>query len=125
MECPLCGHNKTHKHGKTSKGTQRHYCPVCRQTFTETFDTLYYRRQIEPEKIRTVLQAHAEGSSLRGVSRTVNLAYNTVVSLVRAASVKGQMIHNARVQNIETAQISSDEFWSFVEKNKNAVSLMN
>jgi transposase-like protein len=69
MECPLCGHHKTHKHGKTSKGSQRYYCPACRQTFTETFDTLYYRRQIEPEKIRTVLQAHAEGSSLRGVSR--------------------------------------------------------
>ena len=25
-----------------------------------------------------VLQAHVEGSSLRGISRTVNLAYNTV-----------------------------------------------
>mgnify|MGYP001143509424 CR=1 FL=1 len=46
-----------------------------------------------------VLQAHVEGSSLRGISRTVNLAYNTVVSLVRAASQKGQMIHNAYVQN--------------------------
>jgi transposase-like protein len=123
MECPLCGHHKTHKHGKTSKGNQRHYCPVCRQTFTETFDdTLYYRRQIEPEKIRTVLQAHAEGSSLRGVSRTTNLAYNTVVNLVRAASVKGQIVHNARLQQIETTQISGDEFWSFVQKNKNTVS---
>ncbi len=57
-----------------------------------TFDTLYYRRQIEPEKMRMVLQAHVEGSSLRGISRTVNLAYNTVVNLVRAASQKGQMI---------------------------------
>ncbi len=34
------------------------------------------------------------------MSRTVNLAYNTVVSLVRAASQKGQIIHNARVQKI-------------------------
>ena len=125
MECHLCGHHKTHKHGKTSKGSQRYYCPVCQQTFTSTFDTLYYRRQIEPETIHTVLQAHAEGSSLRGVSRTTNLAYNTVVSLLRAASVKGQMIHNARVQKIETSQISGDEFWSFVQKNKNAVSPMN
>ncbi len=50
-----------------------------------------------PETIRTVLQSHAEGSSLRGVSRTANLAYNTVVSLVRAASLKGQMLHNASV----------------------------
>ncbi len=49
MECPLCGNHKTHKHGKTSKGTQRYYCPVGLQTFTETFDTLYYRRQIQPE----------------------------------------------------------------------------
>ena len=121
MECPLCGHHKTHKHGKTSKGSQRYYCPACRQTFTETFDTLYYRRQIEPEKIRTVLQAHAEGSSLRGVSRIANLAYNTVVTIVRAASVKGQMVHNADVQHIETLQITGDEFWSFVQKNKNNV----
>ena len=64
MECPLCGHHKHHKHGKTSKGTQRYYCPKCGQTFTETFDTLYYRRQIEPEKMRMVLQAHVEGSYL-------------------------------------------------------------
>ena len=28
-----------------------------------TFDTLYYRRQIEPEKMPMVLQAHVEGSS--------------------------------------------------------------
>ncbi len=108
MECPLCGHHKTHKHGKTSKGSQRFYCPICQQTFTETFDTLYYRRQLKLEKIHTVLQAHSEGSSLRGVSRITNLSYNTVVSLVRAASVKGQMIHNSRVQQLETKQIAGD-----------------
>ena len=121
MECPLCGHHKAHKHGKTSKGSQRYYCPECLQTFTDTFDTLYYRRKIQPEQMRMVLQAHVEGSSLRGISRTVNLAYNTVVSLVRAASQKGQMIHNAHVQNIKTSQITSDEFWSFVQKNKKTV----
>ena len=63
MECPLCGYHKTHKHGKTSKGSQRYYCLVCKQSFTDTFDTLYYRRQVEPEKIQMVLQAHSEGSS--------------------------------------------------------------
>ena len=59
-----------------------------------------------------VLLANVEGSSLRGISHTVNFSYNTVVSLLRAASQKGQMIHNAHVQNLETSQISSDEFWS-------------
>ncbi|NES93462.1 MAG: hypothetical protein F6K13_31995 [Okeania sp. SIO2B9] len=63
-------------HGKTSKGSQRYYCPECLQTFpseccanSDTFDTLYYRRQVQPEQMRMVLQAHVEGSSLRGISR--------------------------------------------------------
>ena len=72
--------------------------------------------KLNQKKCARLLQAHVEGSSLRGISRTVNKAYNTVVSLVRAASQKGQMI-----QNIETSQIGSDEFWSFVKKNKNTV----
>jgi transposase-like protein len=122
MECILCGHDKIHKHGKTSKKSQRYYCPNCRKTYTETFDTLYYRRQVEPEKIRMVLQAHSEGSSLRGVGRTTNLAYNTVVSLVRGASSKGQMLHNGRIEQIKTEKIIGDEFWSFVQKNKNTAS---
>ena len=80
MECLLCVHDKTHKHGKTSKGSQRYYCPNCRQTYTATFDIIYYRRQVELEKIRMMLQGHSKGSSLRGVSRRVKLAHNTVVS---------------------------------------------
>lgn len=86
MQCPLCGVYNTHKHGKTKKGTQRYLCPSCKQTFTDNFDTIYYRRKISPQKIETVLQAHAEGSSLRGISRTTKLAYNTVISVVRYAA---------------------------------------
>ncbi|NES69756.1 MAG: hypothetical protein F6K24_33335 [Okeania sp. SIO2D1] len=53
-----------------------------------TFDTLYYPRQIEPEKMPMVHLAHVEGSSLRGITRTVNLADNTVVSLVSSSFSK-------------------------------------
>ena len=77
MECPLCGHPKAYKHGKTSKGSQRYRCPNCQQTYTDTFDTVYYRRQVNEQTVRIVLQSHAEGSSLRGVSRISGLAYNT------------------------------------------------
>jgi transposase-like protein len=40
MKCPLCGDEKSHKHGLTSKGAQRYFCPKCRQTFTETFGSV-------------------------------------------------------------------------------------
>ncbi len=41
-----------------------------------------------------------------------------VVSLVRAASQKGQMIHNAHVQNINSSQIIIDEYWQLSKKTK-------
>lgn len=85
MDCPLYGHIKPHKQGKMPNGHQRYFCPACRQTFSESFDRLSYRRHVSAEQIRQVLQAHSEGSSLRGISRTTKLAYNTVVSIVRAA----------------------------------------
>lgn len=125
MECPLCGHTKAHKHGKMPNGHQRYLCTACRQRFSESFDSLYYRRQISPEQIRQVLQAHSEGSSLRGISRTTGLAYNTVVSIVRSASQRAQLVHNGEVQAVQTEEVSADELWSFVAKNRSNVSLVN
>ncbi len=45
------------------------------------------------------------------------LSYNTAVSLIRAASQKAQLVHNAEVQDVDTDAIAADELWSFVEKN--------
>ena len=78
---------------------------------------MYYYRQVTAEQIRQVLQAHSEGSSLRGISRTSGLAYNTASSIVRAASQQAQLVHNAQVQAVQTEEVSADELWSFVEKN--------
>jgi len=125
MECLLCGHPSTHKHGKAPNGSQRYYCPHCKQTFNERFDTLYYYRHVSEEKICQVLQAHSEGSSLRGVSLIAGLAYNAVMSIIRAASQRAQIVHNTKVQAVETEEVSADEMWSFVEKNKSNVYRMN
>lgn len=70
-----------------------------------------------------MLQSHCEGSSLRGVARISGRAYGTIVSLVRAASQKAQMIHNALVEQVKTIGITADELWSFIQKNKNTVCL--
>lgn len=119
MQCLLCGHPKTHKQNTTSKGSQRYRCSHCQQTFSETFDTLYYRRQISSQTIQTILQSHAEGSSLKGLSRITGVAYNPCMSVVRSASHKAQMIHNQGVQAVSTDVINADALWSFVKKRKN------
>ena len=112
MECRLCGHAKPHKHGLMPNGHQRYFCPQCKQTFCESFDTLYYGRRVSPGQVQQVLQAHSEGSSLRGISRITGLAYNTVVSIVRAASTKAQLVHNDQVETVTTEEVSADEMWS-------------
>ena len=120
MECNLCAYPRIHKDGKAPNASQRYFCPQCQQTFNERFDTLYYHLQVTQEQIRQVLQAHSEGSSLRGISRTSGLAYNTVVSIVRAASQQAQLVHNAQVQAVQTQEVSTDELWSFVAKNRSS-----
>ena len=63
---------------------------------------------VSEETVGIVLQSHSEGSSLPGVSR-ISGAYNTGVSIIRAASQKAQMIHNAQVKAVETEAICADE----------------
>lgn len=109
MECRLCGHPKTHKHGKMpnglglrpAKSVQRYFCLHYKQTFSESFDTLYYYRHISPEQIDQVLQAHSESTSLRGISRISGLAYNTVVSVIRSSSSRALFVHNDQVESVE------------------------
>jgi hypothetical protein len=52
-------------------------------------------------------------------------AYDTVVSIVQAAALKAQMVHNEQVQAVDTDAIAADEMWSFVEKNKNTACRRN
>ena len=111
--------------GITSKGSQRYLCLVCKHSFTDTFDTLYYRRQLKPEEVHTIVQSHCEGSSLRGVARSSGRADGTVVALVCSTSQKAQMIHNAFVQQVKSITITADELWSFIQKTKNTVCLGN
>ncbi len=59
---------------------------------------------------------------MRGISRIAQMSYGTVVSFVRGASQKAQMIHNKEVQQVETDAIVGDELWSFVEKKHSSVS---
>jgi len=49
------------------------------------------------------------------VARISGRAYGTVIELVRDASQKAQMIHNAFVQQVETIAITALELWSFIQ----------
>jgi hypothetical protein len=51
------------------------------------------------------------GAGVRGIARLTGLAYNTVVSIIREASQRAQMLHNQEVKAVETEAVSIDEMW--------------
>jgi transposase-like protein len=122
MQCPFCEHQRVHKHGKTAKGVDRFKCPACGHTFTTTFDTIYYRRQVSQAEVHQILQSHQEGVSLRGLTRISGRSTETVSQIIQRASEKAQMVHNQEVTEIDNEQVAADELWSFVKKNKRTVS---
>ncbi len=98
-----------HEHGTPSKGTKGYQCPNCQKTFVEPLDTIYYHRHIDAEEIHWVLRSHREGVSQGGIAGLTGLAYNTMVSIIREASQRGQILHNQEVTAVDTAEVSSDE----------------
>jgi hypothetical protein len=70
-------------------------------------------------------QPIAKAQGKRGISRITGLAYNTVVSIVCSSSLRAQLVHNDSVEQVETEEVSADQMWSFVQKNRNNVSLMS
>ena len=68
-----------------------------------TFQHYLLSSAFELYQVQTILQSHAEGSSLRGVSRISGRAYGTVVSLITDASHKGQMVDHAEVKQVKVS----------------------
>ncbi len=81
--------------------------------------------QLIQRKFAKCYKPTAKGNSLRGISRIPGLAYNTVMSIVRAASQKAQMVHNAEVRAVQTEEVSAHEMGSFVSKHRTSVAPKN
>ena len=65
------------------------------------------------EKRVQILSMLCEGSSMRSVSRVVDVSYNTVAKLLVAAGEACWLYHDQTVRNVKAARIQCDEIWSF------------
>lgn len=65
------------------------------------------------EKRVQILSMLCEGSSMRSVSRVVDVSYNTVAKLLVAAGDVCWVYHDETVRNVKAARIQCDEIWSF------------
>lgn len=67
-----------------------------------------------------ILNLLCEGSSLRAISRVVDVSINTVTKLLVDAGAACAAYHDANVRNVKATRIQCDEIWSFTyAKQKN------
>lgn len=75
------------------------------------------------EKRRQILAMLCEGSSMRSISRIVDVSINTVTKLLCEAGQATLHHHAENVQNVTASRIQCDEIWSFCyAKAKNVAS---
>ena len=77
-----------------------------------------------PSAKRTqILQMLCEGSSMRSISRTVDVSINTVAKLLVDAGKACAAFHDEKVRGVTAIRVQCDEIWSFTyAKQKNVKS---
>jgi IS1 family transposase len=69
--------------------------------------------QLPLEKRLQILTMLCEGSSMRSISRVVDVSINTVTKLLVDAGTACALFHDETVRNLKTSRIQCDEIWSF------------
>ena len=102
------------KAGKTKQGRQRYQCKTCKQTFTETKGTIFYRRRTPEEEIIETLAFIAEGVRISSLARVKGHKEDTILDWLRAAAQHAEEIEEILMAEYHLDQGQLDALWSYV-----------
>ena len=102
------------KFGTTKRGHQRYQCKSCRQTFTETKGTLFYRRRTAEAEIIDTLAPIAEGNRIRSLVRTTGHKEDTISDWLREAGQHAQALEEVLLRNYQLSRGQIDGLWAYV-----------
>ena len=115
--CELYGDIETAqiiRFGKTKNGTQRYRCKRGGQTCTETYGTVFYRRQASRETILETLALLAEGVRISSISRAKGIKEDTILDWLRAATRQAVEVEEALLKDYRISQAQIDGLWTYV-----------
>jgi transposase-like protein len=100
--------------GLSKAGHQRYQCKTCRQTFTETKGTVFYRRRVSETEILKALAQIAEGSRMSSVSRTTGHKEDTILAWLRDAAQQVEAIEAVLLADYHLNRGQLDGLWAYV-----------
>lgn len=100
--------------GTTKRGRQRYKCKSCRQTFTETKGTLFYRRRTSEAEIIDTLAHIAEGNRISSLVRTTGHKEDTIGDWIRAAGQHAEAVEEVLLSDYQLSRGQIDGLWAYV-----------
>lgn len=111
MNCPArgqVGKGNIHTHSLKEK---RCICDVCKQTFTTTRGTIFYRLRSDPQLVMWVIVLLAYGCPIQAIVKAFRLDERTVCDWHRRAGQHCQQVHEHLVESSQhdLEQVQADE----------------
>jgi len=106
------------KHGLTENGTQRYYCKTCKQSFTATKGTIFYRRRTPVEEIVEVLAFLAEGVRISTLVRVKGHKEDTILDWLKEAGQHMETIESILMVNYQLERGQLDAMWLVIREKK-------
>ena len=98
------------------RGIPRLLCTMCKRTFSARQGTAYFGVRAEEPNYTIAMRALAEGNSLRGTGRIVEVDKDTVCDWLDRAGRHCRAVTTYLFDTLHITECQVDELWSFVRK---------
>ncbi len=127
MKCIYCNSEKVNKHGvlKTKRGkTLRYKCKGCNKTFTKRNSSINYRHRKQHLR-EAITKMYCERMSLRGIARTLNVSYPTVVKYFRENAELARKSNRKRLseKGLVTSYVQFDQLETYEHTKRKPVGI--
>jgi len=102
------------KFGKTRQGVQRFLCKTCKQTFTATTGTIFYRKRTPEHEILETLALLAEGNRISSLSRVKGFKEDTILAWLREAAQHAEAVEEVLMAEFKVERGQLDALWAYV-----------
>ena len=102
------------KFGKTKAGRQRYKCKSCKDTFTETKGTIFYRRHTAEDEILDSLALIAEGNRISSLARAKGHKEETIIDWIQEAGKHAEMVEEILLAKYQLSRGQLDGLWADV-----------
>lgn len=104
------------RYGTSRQGRQRYQCKVCRQTFNEHVNTVFYGCRTAEKDIVEGLQMLAEGMGIRAVARVKGVKPDTVAGWLRRAGAHAERLEQVLLDRYPLQASQIDALYSYVQR---------